>query len=138
MNKNHEGEIIYHISSHISHISYIIQSYIKYYLTPYTGRFHGVESVYKSISWETIGISKNQVAQALKTVKSKQILYSANQSILQPFEVIRVCKRLQIDLTNYNKSPIPKFNNDMNYVLTCTDCHSKFLGRFLWKTRVQV
>ena len=71
---------------------------IKYYLTPYAGEFRGVESICRSISREIIGISRNQVANALMKMISKQISHSANQSILQPLEVTRVIERLQIDL----------------------------------------
>ena len=106
-----------------------------YYLAPYAGGFRGVESIYRSISREIIGISRHQVAKALMKMESKQISHSANQSILQPLVVTRVMERLQIDLIDYSKSPLPKFNNNMNYILTCIDCFSKFLWAFPLKNK---
>ena len=67
---------------------------ISYYLTPYGGGFRGVESLYRSISRETIGISRHQVAKALQKMESTQISHSANQSILQPVETTAVMQRL--------------------------------------------
>ena len=61
-----------------------------YYLAPYAGGFCGVESIYRSLFREIIGISRHQVVQALQKMESKQIPHSANQSILQPLVVTRV------------------------------------------------
>ena len=94
------------------------------------GGFRGVESIYRSLSREIIGISRHQVAKASMRMESKQISHGANQSILQPLVVTRVMERVQIDLIDYSKSTLPKFNNDMNYILTCIDCFSKFLWAF--------
>ena len=44
-------------------------------------------------------------------------------------------ERLQIDLIDYSKSPLPKFNNNMNYILTCIDCFSKFIWAFPLKNK---
>ena len=85
-----------------------------YYLAPYAGSFRGVESIYRSLSREIIGISRHQVAKALMKMESKQISHSANQSILQPLVVTRVMERLQVDLIDYSKSLLPKFNNNMH------------------------
>ena len=108
---------------------------ISYYLTPYAGGFRGVESIYRSISREIIGISRHQVAKALMRMESKQISHSANQSILQPIETTAVMQRLQIDLIDYSKSPLSKFNDNMNYILTCIDCFSKFVWAFPLKNK---
>ena len=75
------------------------------------------------------------MAQALQKMESKQISHSANQSILQPLVVTRVMERLQIDLIDYFKSPLSKFNNNMNYILTCINCFSKFLWAFALKNK---
>ena len=106
-----------------------------YYLTPYAGGFCGVESIYRSLPRMIIGISRHQVAQALMKMESRKISHSANQSIPQPLEVTRLMERLQIDLIDYNKSPLPKFNQNMNYIRTCIDCSSKFIWAFPLKNK---
>ena len=72
---------------------------------------------------------------ALQEMQSKQISHNAHQSILQPVITTAVMQRLQIDLIDYSKSPLPKFNNDMNYILTCIDCFSKFIWTFGLKNK---
>ena len=105
----------------------MIQSY---YLSPYGGSFRGVESIYKGLTREIIGISREQVAKALMKMESKQITHSANQTILQPIKTSRVMERLQIDLIDFSKNAgIQKFNK-LNFILTCIDTFSKMLWAF--------
>ena len=108
----------------------------QYYTTAYAGGFRGAESIYRDLAVSTIGISRSQVAKVLHHMESNQISHSANQSILQPVVTTRVMQRLQIDLIDYSKSKdIVKFNSNINYILTCIDCFSKFMWCFGLKNK---
>ena len=108
----------------------------QYYTTAYAGGFRGAESIYRDLAVSTIGISRSQVAMVLHHMESNQISHSANQSILQPVVTTRVMQRLQIDLIDYSKSKdTVRFNSNMNYILTCIDCFSKFMWCFGLKNK---
>ena len=68
-------------------------------------------------------------------MERKQISHTANQWILQPIETTAVMQRLQIDLIDYSKSPLQKFNDNMNYILTCIGYFSKFIWAFSLKNK---
>ena len=69
-------------------------------------------------------------------MESNKISHSANQSILQPVVTTRVMQRLQIYLIDYSKSKdTVRFNSNINYILTCIDCFSKFMWCFGLKNK---
>lgn len=96
----------------------------KLYNDPETG-FVGRDKLYKRITDNYCGISKNDIMEFLKAQQTYQRHEGpAAREVMKPIVTNQVNERWQIDLLDLSK--FKSYNNNYEYLLTCIDHFSKF------------
>ena len=100
-----------------------------------TGGFKGVESVYKKIASQYIGVSRKDVAQVLKQMELKQLKRPIIAREIKPIITTAPMEYLQMDLLDFSRLGYDKWNNGFRYVLNVIDIFTKYLWSFPLKNK---
>jgi len=100
-----------------------------------SGGFKGVESLYRKISSQYLGISRNDIADVLKKMELKQLKRPTLTREIKPILTTRPMEYWQIDLVDFTKLGYEKFNDNYVFILNIVDIFSKFVWSFPLKNK---
>lgn len=96
-----------------------------YYRNILSNSYRGSKSLYERLSREFLNISRRQVEQQIKNIEIAQMTVPVNESrITKPIVSERPFQQIEIDLIDV--SSVSKYNDGINFLLTCIDTFSKF------------
>jgi transposase InsO family protein len=88
------------------------------------GSYRGAQSLFKRLQLSTIGITRKDIEEFLKTTELTQIDLPKNKSLVKPILTTRPNERWQMDLIDMSK--YEHWNNATTFCLTVIDHYSKF------------